>query len=134
LTKVVAAIKSTVVALSEHVLAELDSEYYAACRVDIGFGYIVEPGYPVGSSELRDGFVAAEKLILRARKILSSPSRDGRYTVRFAKALKRELASDAGVATASQDWPEPIRKLAMRSLPEVACVASSYGRSDLGGA
>jgi hypothetical protein len=123
LNEVVAALTSTVVALSEYVLPDLASEYHTASTIDLGSGRAVEPGYGVSKHEVSYGVEAAQRLILRAREVLSSfPHGFGRYTLNFAKALKENWPAFKEWRPLAKTWPEAIRGLAMRSkyLREVA--------------
>jgi hypothetical protein len=114
LKEVVNAMRSTVVTLSTYVLPDLAAEHNMACAVDIGAGRGLDPGDGVSSRMVRDSVEPAEILISRARKILSSESEYGRYTVSFAKALKEYWPAVQEWRPLAKTVPEAIAKLQMR--------------------
>jgi hypothetical protein len=114
LSAVLQAITSTIVALSTYILPDLAAEHNMACAVDIGAGRGLDPGDGVSSRMVRDSVEPAEVLILRARKILSSESEYGRYTVSFAQALKEYWPAVQEWRPFAKTVPEAIAKLQMR--------------------
>jgi hypothetical protein len=114
LNDVINAIRSTVERLSTYVLPDLAEEYNMAIVVDMGAGRGLDPGDGVSSRMVRDSVEPAETLILRARKVLSSESDYGRYTVSSAKALKEYWPAVQGWRPLAKTVPEAIAKLQMR--------------------
>jgi hypothetical protein len=114
LSAVILAIRSVVVALSTYILPDLAAEYNTAFAVDIGAGRGLDPGDGVSSRMVRESIEPAEMLISRARKVLSSESEYGRYTVSFAKALKEYWPAVQEWPPLAKTVPEAIAKLQMR--------------------
>jgi hypothetical protein len=108
----IAAIRSTALTLSFYLLPDLKAEYVDARTVDSGAGRGLPPGDGVSSFMLRSALEAAQDLVLRVRKVLSSQGEYGRYTVGFANALREYWP-------AVQQW-RPLRvEAVLRDLAEI---------------
>ena len=83
------AIRLIVVEYTKHVQPDLREEYDYADDVDYSVGIGVPEGYSISSGQHGRGGFAAEMLTARAKKILTNTDTHSRYTVKFARALKK---------------------------------------------
>jgi hypothetical protein len=83
------AIRLIVVEYTKHVQPDLREEYDYADDVDYSVGIGVPEGYSISSGQHGRGGFAAEMLTARAKKILANTDTHSRYTVKFARALKK---------------------------------------------
>jgi hypothetical protein len=83
------AISLIVEEYTKHVQPDLREEYDYADDVDYSVGIGVPEGCGISGGEHGRGTFAAAILTARAKKILANIDTYGRYTVKFARALKK---------------------------------------------
>jgi hypothetical protein len=83
------AISLIVEEYTKHVQPDLREEYDYADDVDYSVGIGVPEGYGISSGQHGQGRFAAEMLTARAKTILANTDTYSRYTVKFARALKK---------------------------------------------
>jgi hypothetical protein len=83
------AITLVVVEFCRYLLPELLSEYDNAAVADHGAGRGLDPDMSVSTRMFRDGLEADHDLAVRAKRILWRRKQYSRYTVKFAKALRK---------------------------------------------
>jgi hypothetical protein len=82
------------------VLKDLWREYDDACIVD---GALRIPGYGVSGGDVGKEINASERIAARAQAVRTNPTRFGKYTVRFIKALDANWKAENEDSTAETD-------------------------------
>jgi hypothetical protein len=111
LNELLNAISLIVEEYTKHVQPDLREEYDYADDVDYSVGIGVPEGYGILGGQHERGRFAAEILTARAKKILANTDTYSRYTVKFARALKKfwpklYSAKPSNPPRTIQSWPK----------------------------
>jgi hypothetical protein len=83
------------------VLKDLWREYDDACIVDGALR--TPPGYGVSGSDVAEEINASERIAARAQTVRTNPTRFGKYTVQFIRALDENWKTESEDSTAETD-------------------------------